>query len=145
MAKSKILVTHTWGRQSVSQPNRNNVQLNYKFIMEVYLAVKFPPKPVIYTQESKSQPCNQSWNQNISFITERNLLSSRATTGNIKGKCYWSSSRMPVRPKMEYGLIHCLWNSPQEVLYMLCKKEKQLFNMFMTNNYIITTRSVTLM
>lgn len=54
--------------------------------MEVYLAVKFPPKPVIYTQESTSQPCNQSWNQNISFITERNLLSSRATTGNIKGK-----------------------------------------------------------
>lgn len=60
---------------------------------EVYLAVKFPPKPVIYTQESTSQPCNQSWNQNISFITERNLLSSpqpvilRANATDLQAGC----------------------------------------------------------
>lgn len=61
--------------------------------MEVYLAVKFPPKPVTYTQESTFQPCNQSWNQNISFITERNLLSPpqlvilRANATDLEAEC----------------------------------------------------------
>lgn len=88
--------------------------------MKVYLAVKFPPKPVIYTQESTFQPCNQSWNQNISFITERNLLSPpqlvilRANATDLEAGCQ-SDQR-----------IHCLGTSPQEVLLIYAVQERRI-------------------
>lgn len=94
--------------------------------MEVYLAVKFPPKPVIYTQESTFQPCNQSWNQNISFVTERNLLSSpqlvilRANATDLEAGCQ-SDQRWNMGQ-----LIHCLGTSPQEVLLIYAVQERRI-------------------